>query len=164
MRVTLTDPVCDAYDAFATKQGRSLDEVIEAQLARFKTLEPGKRAIVIGPAEIEALTLALGGLSIKSGADLVAKVNELAAVSFHHIRLNFSPNHLAELANRAERQGKPVEMLIRETVDRMGEQFFWQMGGGESVLAPSSPFLRESNVVPKPTKPYAPGADIAVRG
>lgn len=154
MRVTLTDAVCDAYEGYAAKQGRPLDAVIEAQLARFKTLEPGKRAVVIGPEEIEALTVALGGLPVKSGADLVAKVTELAAVSFHHIRLDFSPGHLAELAHRAERQGKSAETIIRETVDRMGEQFFWQMGGGESVLQPAAPPITKP-AVPRVTQPTA---------
>jgi hypothetical protein len=139
MRVTLADTTVDAYEAFAKKQGKPVDQVIEHQLARFKTLEPGTRAVVIGKDDIEKLTIALGGIPVKDAADLVARVENLAAVSFQHIRLNFSPQHLAELAHRAERQGKSVEAVIRDTVNRMAEDFFWKSGGGESVLIPATP-------------------------
>jgi hypothetical protein len=137
MRITIADTTADAYQAFATKQGRPLDQIVETQLARFRTLEPGTPAIVIGGESLERLTIALGGLSIRDGADLATKVDDLAAVSFQHIRLNFSPQHLAELQHRAERQGKSVESLVIDTVNKMAEDFFWRSGGGESVLVPA---------------------------
>lgn len=139
MRVTLADTTVDVYEQYATKQGRPVDQVIEAQLNRFKRLEPGTKAVVVNAEMLESLSVALGGLPIKDAADLCAKVEELAAVSFQHIRLDFSPKHLAQLADRAERQGKPVEQVIQDVVKTMAEQFFWHSGGGEAVLVRPAP-------------------------
>lgn len=137
MRITIPDDLADVYVAYATRQNRSLDTVIEAQLSKFKALEPGKRTLTIGGEVTQRLETALGGLPIRTPNDLVTRVEDLAAISFQHIRLDFSPAHLAELAHRAERQGKSVETLVIETVDRMAHEFFWQSGGGERVLQKS---------------------------
>jgi len=137
MRITLPDAVADAYLAYAEKQGRPVEAVLTAQLQRFQAVEPGSRTIVLGGALTEQLSTMLGGFPIQSAEDLVRKVNELAAVSFQHIRLDFSPSHLRELAHRAERQGKPVEDIIQDVVRQLADQFFWTSGAGEAVLVPA---------------------------
>ena len=134
MRITLPDDLADLYLAYATKQGRPLDDVIAAQLKKFKSLEPGKASLTIGGEATSKLEAATGGLPLRNAEDLVARVERLAAISFQHIRLDFSLSHLEELAYRAERQGKSVETLIIETAERIREELFWGSGAGEAVL------------------------------
>lgn len=135
MRVTITDKTAERYQAYADEQGRALDAVLEAQLVRFVALPPGKKVIVVAAAEAQAI---VGGTPILNGTDLLARVSQLASLSFHHIRLDFSPAQLAELEHRARRQGKSVETLAEEITKAILRDFFWASGGGEAaVSAPS---------------------------
>lgn len=132
MRITIKDATADVYQRYADHQGRGLDAVVEAQLARFAAQEPGTKAIVVNAADAQAI---LGGTPILSGADLLQRLTQLASLSFHAIRLDFSPAQLAELQHRAERQGKSVEVLAQDIVRGLLRDFFWASGGGEAAVA-----------------------------
>lgn len=136
MRVTtIPDAVLDAYQTYADRQGTSLDQVISNQLRRFSRLEPGKTAVVI-PAELSAaLAERLGGLPLKDGTDLLARLTALAGITFADIRIPLTIAQTEELAYRAQRQGRPVEALVKEVVDRITQDLFWASGGG-SAAAP----------------------------
>lgn len=137
MRITIPDEVAALYEPYAAAQGRSLDEVLTAQLTRFAKLEPGKRAIILGPKHIEALETMTGRLPLRDAADLQKRVDDLAAVTFSHIRLDFSASQLAEIAHRAERQGRPAAQIVREMIDATQRDMFWNSGGGEATAEPA---------------------------
>lgn len=127
MLVQIPDHVCLPYQAMADKSGRTLNGVITAQLERFQALHPGKRAIVVDVEKVEKL---LGGLPIVGGEDLLHRITQLAALSFGHIKLDLNPAQLAELEHRANRQGKPVDQLVKEMAEVILRDLFWANGGG----------------------------------
>lgn len=141
MRVTIPDAVIDPYQTYADRQGIALDAVLTNQLRRFASLEPGKRAIVI-PADLaETLAERLGGLPLKDGADLLARLDALAGITFADVRIPLSAAQAEELAHRAARQGRPVEALVRDVVAKITEDLFWVGGGG--VAAETAPPLQK---------------------
>jgi len=133
MRVTIPDELADLYQRFADAHGVPLDAVLADQLKRLAPFEPGKRLVALTPAQVESLEPRLGGGSLKDGADLVAKVLNLAGIRFHRKDFDFSPQQLEELAHRAERQGKSIEALCLEIFNAMQDQFFWTTGGGAAT-------------------------------
>lgn len=130
MRITIKDSTADVYQRYADKQGRGIDAVVEAQLARFSGQEPGTKAIVVSAEDAQRI---LGGTPVLNGTDLLARVSQLASLTFHGIRLDFSPAQLSELQHRAERQGKTVEALAADIVKAINREFFWASGGGEAA-------------------------------
>ncbi len=139
MRVTIPDAIADQYTAFAASQGRPVEDLCAAQLTRFAKLEPGKRAVALGVAHLEAIEAMTGGLPLRSGDDVQARVESLAAITFQHVRLGFTPSQLAEIAHRAERQGKPAPQLIEEMCQAVLRDFFWASGGGEAATDAALP-------------------------
>lgn len=84
----------------------------------------GSRAIILAGPVLDELEKRLGGMPVLHGKDLLQKIDHLAAISFEHIHLPFSPQQLNELQLRAERQGKTVEQLMEEAAPRIYEQMF----------------------------------------
>jgi hypothetical protein len=139
MRVTIPDDIVDPYQAYANRQGRPVDDVVAAQLKRFKALEPGKKAIVLQADALTAVEASIGGLPLKDGADLLTRVEALAGLSFAHIKIDLSPAQKAELQHRAERQGRTVESLVREMVATITADLFWTTGGGPAAETSQAP-------------------------
>lgn len=134
MRITIPDAIIDHYQAHADRQGRTLDQTVTAQLARFRELPPGAPAVIVGGDLLARIETYLGAGPIADGTDLAAKVERLAGVTFHGVHLDFSPSQLEELKYRAERQGRTVESLCVEIVKQMQEQWFWGAGAGEAAV------------------------------
>lgn len=107
-------------------------EVVAAQLLRDACREfPVEgRHVILDSADLEALGHILNGGDVLNGQDLVDKVSRLAGITFHNIRLEFTPGQLEELARRAERLSLTPEDLTRRTVKRMEELFFTHLGVG----------------------------------
>jgi tRNA A37 N6-isopentenylltransferase MiaA len=95
-----------------------------ALAAALKSLPARGRYLVVSGGTLEALETILSGGSIMNQADLRAKVENLAGVSFEHCRLPFTPNQLEQLAEKAERNSMSVQQLIDRTAPRIYEQFF----------------------------------------
>ena len=112
-------------EQLAAAAGRPVGDQLALLVQLAADLRLGKeRAVVIAGADLEKLEAMLGGGSVLHSADLVKKVDRLAAVSFRHVRLPFTPNQLEALAEKAKRQGLTVEQLVERTAPRMYEQFF----------------------------------------
>ena len=139
MRVTIPDALADQYQAFADRQGRTLDEVITAQLTRFVGLAPGRRAVVVDEPTLVALDKRFGNIPIKDGADLAQKVLTLAGVKFRNLQFDLSTQQLAELAHRADRQGRKVEDLVLDIFRSLQDQFFHSSGGGVAKVVTAPP-------------------------
>ena len=92
--------------------------------AAVQSLPAHGRFTVLHGEALEALERILGGGAIVSGADLLKKVERLAGISFHHVRLDFTPGQLETLQERAAREGKTVERIVEQMAPRIHEQFF----------------------------------------
>lgn len=126
LRVTLPDVSMDQLHERMHQQTRGDLEATAslALIAALSSLPVQGRYTVLEQADLIKLEDILGGGSILNGADLLAKVQRLAGVSFEHIRLQFTPGQLEELGRKAERQGKSVAQLVDQMAPRIHEQFF----------------------------------------
>lgn len=123
MRITIPDALADQYAAHASVAGTELDATCAKQLTRFAALPPHQKAIVLGGTTLDVLA-SIFGREIRDGADLLAAVQSLASIEFHRIRLDFRPGQLETLRARAEREGRPVEVKVREVIDAITREFF----------------------------------------
>ena len=131
IRVSLSD------DALRRLSDRSATlkqdpEVLASRLlaTALHDLPASGRHVVLDQATLDVLASILFGGDVLNGADLVDKVSRLAGITFHNIRLEFTPGQLEELARRAERLGLTAEELTRRTVKRMEDLFFTHLGVG----------------------------------
>lgn len=125
LRVALSDTSMDRLHEIAKLQERDLETAAAQHLANALIAIPptGRYAIISAP-ELQALEDILGGGSVLHGKDLLAKVQRLAGITYHHVRLQFTPGQLEDLQEKARRQGKTVEQLVEQMAPRIHEQFF----------------------------------------
>lgn len=125
LRVQLGDDTLVALQARATAQHRDPELTLGALVRdAVKVLPVSGRAVVLTGAVLERLEAILGGGSVLNPPDLQQKVERLAGISFLHCRLQFTPNQLEALAEKAARNGLTVEQLVERTAPRIYEQFF----------------------------------------
>lgn len=130
MLVTIPDEVAKGYLAMAERQGRSLDAVVSAQLERFVEHAPGAgRCYTFSGPILERLENALGKTPTRSAKDVCSRVEQLAAISFGHLRFDFSSGQLAEIDRMASRQRKTPRQFVEEILHQMEGQFFNYVGG-----------------------------------
>ena len=132
MRIQIPDATAAVYEKYAESSGKTLDQTVNAQLVRFAALPPGQRVLTLAVGDVEAI---LGGLPVHDGKDLLHRISQLASISFHAIKLDFSPAQLSELEHRATRQGKTVAVLADDIVKAINREFFWASGGGQAAEA-----------------------------
>lgn len=123
--ISLDDQLVQAYSAHATAARIPVAKLLERQLARFADTPITQRLLVVTGADLQALEQTLGGGALATGADLLARVHRWAGITIGDIRLQFSPAQLAEIAHRAEKQGRSPETIVREIVSQMEHEFFW---------------------------------------
>lgn len=129
MRVTLSDTVLDPLVAEAERTKRTLEEVIEAQLARLRDYPTTARVLVLGTEALGALEDRLGVGATRSVASLIAAVDRLAQIEVGRIRLPLSPNQLEELKGRADKRGISLQVMLREHAAALQDGLFNQIGG-----------------------------------
>lgn len=129
--VAVTQDGLSTLERRAVAQRRTA-EVVAATLLRdaLHDLPATGRHVVLDHATLDALAEILGGGDVLNGPDLVAKIERLAGITFHNIRLEFTPGQLEELARRAERLSLTPEELTRRTIERMEQLFFTHLGVG----------------------------------
>jgi hypothetical protein len=125
LRVALPAPFMDRLHRAAQTLDRDLETAAAMVLANGLASLPlqGRYAVLDQPT-LQALEDLLGGGSVFNGADLLEKVKRLAGISYHHVRLQFTPGQLEDLQEKARRQGKSVEQLVEQMAPRIHEQFF----------------------------------------
>lgn len=129
MRVTIPDDVAAPYEGYADRQSRTVDELITTQLRRFSKLEPGRKVLIVQADVAERLEKTLGGLPFRDSADLLQRIESHAALTFEGINLELTIGQKRELEARAEKQGKPVEVLVKEIADRLMRDLFYNISG-----------------------------------
>ncbi len=124
MLVSLSDATIAKYQEAATRAKVPLESLLERQLARFGDTPVTHRLLVVQGPQLEALEKTFRGGYLKSADDLVARVHAWAGVTIGHIRLDFSPAQLEEIAVRATKQGKTPQAIVEDIVAQMAYQFF----------------------------------------
>lgn len=123
MRVTIPDDLADAIQAKLSK-AQNLDGEVTRLLAACSSVPAGGLVIVLGPDRINELAKILGRPSLQSYGDLLTTVERLAALSFGHIRFDFSPGQLSEIEHRATREGMTVEEYASRIIRSLTSSFF----------------------------------------
>lgn len=125
LRIPVYEATLQQLLPLAEAQRRSPEEAARFLLAAaVQSLPAQGRFTVLHGAALERLEQILGGGAVVSGADLLKKVERLAGISFHHLRLEFTPGQLETLQERAAREGKTVEQVVTQMAPRIHEQFF----------------------------------------
>lgn len=129
MKITLSLPD-DLYERYAERAGGKVtaEELILAQLERFKEVSPMDRVLVVLPKERAALENKLGGSSLRDGQDLLSKVESLASIEIGGVKVDFSPGELRNIKTFAAKNRIPVQQAVEQTVHGMKEQFGLYVG------------------------------------
>lgn len=97
---------------------------IERQLAKFQAYPVGFRTVVLTGTDLQALDKRLGLGQIQSAKALVAKVNDYAKVTLGGVEIELTASQKAEIVDRAEKQGKTPEAIVRDLVAQLEESMF----------------------------------------
>jgi hypothetical protein len=125
MLIQLPDPVALRYQHAAIAAHVPLEKFLERQLEKFAAVPSGQRTVILSGDALERIDTLLGIGSTASPAALLTAIESWAGITIGGIRLDFSPAQLAEIAHRAEKQGKPPEEIVADIVAQMEDQFFY---------------------------------------
>lgn len=119
----------DAYERLAeqvqSKQRLSVEEMMMAQLERFKESNPVDRIVIIDGASRAILERMLGGGQLKNGVDLVKKVEKLTDIKVEGVRIHFTIAQLTELKRRAAQDDRNIEQVLEAIVHQWAREVFW---------------------------------------
>lgn len=124
MLVQIDDAVALRYQQAADKARVPLAKYLERQLTKFGEIPVGQRVLVLTGEGLEEVDRLLGLGSTQNPIAFLAAVRNWAGITIGGIRLDFTPAQLAEIAYRAEKQGKTPEDVVRDIVEQMNHQFF----------------------------------------
>ncbi len=97
---------------------------VEQIVARFIGEDPRARMIILTGDQREKLEQIFGGGDIKTPADLVSKVQRLAALKIEGVDIKFSTGQLEELKRRAEKNDRTLEQEVELVAGEMSWRFF----------------------------------------
>jgi hypothetical protein len=124
MRVTIPDELGDALLAKLPK-AQTLDGEVTRLLSFCAPLAAGETPILLQAPQITELARHLGReASVRSYTDILAGVDRLAALSFGHLRFEFSAGQLIELERRASREQMSVVEYSARVLRSLTSQFF----------------------------------------
>lgn len=136
LRIQVDDQALQALQIRADDVRKDVEYVASLLLrSAIQHLPLAEAYTVVAGEQQSRLEAILGGGSLLNAQDLVTKTERLAGISFHHVRLPFSPNQLEEIERRAERLGLTPEQLIERCARTMYELFFTHLGHGVEPVA-----------------------------
>jgi hypothetical protein len=129
MKVTLqiSDDLYEKYAERAAGQATA-EELLLAQLERFKEVSPMDRVIVVLSKERAGLEKILSGGTLRDGADLLQKVSSLASIEIGGVKVDFSPGELRNIKHFATKNRIPAQQAVEQVVHGMKEQFGLYVG------------------------------------
>lgn len=129
MKVQLSLPD-DLYEKYAERAGGqvTVEELLLAQLVRFQEVSPMDRVLVVLPRERAALEAKFSSGSLRDGADLLAKVEALAAIEIGGVKVDFTPGELRNIKTFATKNRMPAQQAVEQVVHGMKEQFGLYVG------------------------------------
>lgn len=134
LKLQVPDETYEEYqrqaEAIHSQAGTAIspEELMAAQLDRFRSVSPRDRVVVVGSKQRDRLEQVLGGGSLQGSEDLVSKVERLVDLRIEGIRLHFTPGQLAQLKTYATRNRRSLEDVVKATVHQMSDRFFDYVG------------------------------------
>lgn len=126
MLIQIPDEVALKYQQVADRARVPLGTLLERQLVRFGSMPPGERVLVLAGEALEQIDRDLGIGATRDATALLTAIRGWAGITIGDIRLQFSPAQLAEIAHRADKQGKSPEDVVKEIVSSIESAFFWE--------------------------------------
>lgn len=123
--VKLDDDLVARYEPYATEAKLPVATILERQLARFAAHPPAQQVIPLDRATLQQLESLLGGGTLKSAADLVARTRAYASITLGKVVLDLSPAQKQELVHRATKQGRTPEAVVQELVAQVTTDLFY---------------------------------------
>ena len=125
MKITLhvTDELGDQLASQATIVGQTTEAYAAQQLARWITVEPRDRVLVLKGAPLQALETQLGGY-LTTPDRLVDKVRALAGLQIGAHQIEFTPGQWEEIRHRAQKRGITVAEEIQQIWRKLQSEFF----------------------------------------
>jgi len=118
----------DLYSQFSKlAESDSLERVtdlMKTYLEYFVKIDPRKPYLVVSPEDRGKLEDILSGIDLKSSADLVMRVDQLARMEIGGVRVQFTPAQIAEIKSKAERNGDTLQSYTEKLVNQMAGFFF----------------------------------------
>jgi hypothetical protein len=131
IQLQIPDDLYEVYESFLAKalSGQAtVEDLLVAQLERFKGVPPQDRAIVVCGRDRSRLEEILSGGTLRDSSDLVQKVQRLADIEIGEVRVNFVPGELQNIKHYATKNRIPVQTAIEQVVHGMKEQFGLYVG------------------------------------
>lgn len=91
---------------------------------RYQVVETG--AVTLSLADVTRLEETLGVGNAQSTTRLLPAVERLAKIEIGHIRIEFTPGQLEEIALRAKKRNQTIAQAIQSVIDRIREEIFWK--------------------------------------
>jgi hypothetical protein len=123
MLIQIADAVALHYQTKADAARVPLATYLQRQLTRFAEVPAGRALVLTGEA-LEEVDRLLGLGSTQTPLALLEAIRAWAGITIGGIRLEFTPAQLAEIAYRAEKQGKTPEAIVQDIVSQMEQSFF----------------------------------------
>lgn len=124
MLIQIPDEIALQYQTAADRARVPLAKLLERQLARFASVPVGERVLVLCAEPLEQIDRELGIGATRDTTALLSAIRSWAGITIGDIRLQFSPAQLAEIAHRAEKQGKTPEAVVADIVSQLEGAFF----------------------------------------
>lgn len=119
MKITIQipDDLAEIYQDLGEKIKRTLHDTIVLQLERHQKRGPRDQFLVLEGAPLGRLYELLGAGSVDSPEKLADAVSRLAQLSIGKIHMPLSPKEWERIAERAEKQGRPLQAYCKEIAD-----------------------------------------------
>ena len=129
VKVPLGDETFDTYEAHAERLHKPLEQVLAAQLERFRHLAPDDRPIILTSVERELLEQALG-TPLLDAATVLHAVRDRVEASLAGVKIGpFAKWQTDELKRRAEKNGTTLKIELEKAVADVMRLAFHGMGG-----------------------------------
>jgi hypothetical protein len=131
--IQLDDDVAQLYQV-RLRPGQELEQVLQVQLARFASVDPHDRVLILSAEirrQLEELTTRM---PLTKAEDLVGRVAALAELSIGRIRFRWTPAQWRQLKEKAARWNVTPTIYAERIVREIEEQFFDQIPRDEQIL------------------------------
>ena len=124
MIIQIPDEVALRYQEAADRARVPVTKILERQLLRFADIPAGSRAVTLHGDALQEVDQLLGIGSTLTAGTLLGAIKAWAGITIGDVRLQFSPAQLAEIAHRADKQGKTPTAVVADIVEQMNRNFF----------------------------------------
>lgn len=109
---------------YAVCRGETVIDLCSPEVFAGRYESADRRTLALDDADRVSIEQVLGLGSTETARHLVTAIGRLARLSIGAIEVPFTPGQWETLAHRAQKQGIPVEALVRRIVDKITAEIF----------------------------------------